>query len=122
MQPRFDGFRPQAEQIGGFFYAHPFDNPCNEDGAESIGKLIDRLLQHRAYLALRHGFLRIAAGRRGRKMNDLRLIAVDPVGLPVDRRFPAPQSPKASFMAMRVIQVPKAASPRNMSSPVNART
>ena len=39
MQPRFDGFRPQAEQIGGFLHAHPFDNPCNEDSAEGIRKL-----------------------------------------------------------------------------------
>src|SRR5262245_11501864 len=38
----------------------------------------------------------------------------------VGRRFR--NRPSASFMAMRVIQVPKAASPRNMSRPVKART
>ena len=38
----------------------------------------------------------------------------------VGRRFR--KRPSASFMAMRVIHVPKAASPRNMSRPVKART
>src|SRR5262249_49453910 len=92
MQPRFDGFGPQTEQISGFLNAHPFDNACDENGAESAGKLINCLFQHRAYLALRHSFLRIAAGRRGRKMNDVRLVTVFAVCFPVDSGFPAAQS------------------------------
>src|SRR5215475_353656 len=92
VQPRLDRLRPQTEQVGRFLHAHPFDDACNEDGAEGIGKLIDRLFQHRAYLALRHGFLRIAAGHRGWKMNDLRLLTIVPICLPVDGWLSAPQA------------------------------
>src|SRR5215471_11533168 len=94
VQPRLDRLRPQTEQIGRLLDAHPFDDSCNEDGAEGIGKLIDRPFQHHAYLALRHGFLRIAAGHRGWKMNDLRLLTVVAICFPVDGRFSAPQAPQ----------------------------
>src|SRR5262249_24216987 len=92
VKPRLDRLRSQTEQVGRFLYAHPFDDACNEDGAEGIGKLIDRLFQHRAYLALRHGFLRVAAGRRDWKMNDLCLLTVVAVCLPVDGLFSAPHA------------------------------
>ena len=50
-------------------------------------QLIDRFFKDDANFALRHCFLRIDAGRRDRKVDDLRLGAVFPIALPVDSRL-----------------------------------
>src|SRR5262249_268473 len=92
MQPRLNGLRLQAEKISRFLDAHSFDDARYEDGAERIGKFINRLFQHRTNFTLRHALLRIAAGRRGRKVDDFRLVAIGAVGFPIHRRTPASQS------------------------------
>src|SRR5215813_2286142 len=94
MQPCLHGLRLEAEKIGGFLDGHSLDEARNEDGAKRIRKLVDRLLQHCTNFTLRHALLRIAAGRRGRKVDDFRLVAIGSVALPVHRRTPAPQPPK----------------------------
>src|SRR5262249_59046874 len=81
-----------AEKISRFLDAHSFDDARYEDGAERIGKFINRLFQHRTNFTLRHALLRIAAGRRGRKVDDFRLVAIGAVGFPIHRRTPASQS------------------------------
>src|SRR4029079_8476192 len=47
VQPGLHRLRLQAEEVGGFVNAHALDDASDEHRAECVGKLVDRVFEHR---------------------------------------------------------------------------
>ena len=120
MQPGLHRCLGYAEEIGGFLNTQFFDFAHDEDHAERLRQIIDSALHQTTDLSLRDGALGVGVRGHQRKGNNAHFILAFGIeSRQLDRR--RRNRPNASFNAIRVSQLARLESPRNLLRFAKAR-